>query len=44
MKKNWLSDRLPAVLTAVMLMLSICAAAFAESYSAGIMRLLNYEG
>ena len=44
MKKKGTFRRYFAMAAIVLLMLSICAAALAESYSAGVMRLLNYEG
>ena len=44
MKKNDFFRRCFAMLMIFMLTLNIGTAAFAESYSANVMRLLNYEG
>ena len=44
MKKNDFFRRCFAMLMIFMLTLNIGTAAFAESYSASVMRLLNYEG
>ena len=44
MKKTGFRYRCLVILTAAVLLLSVCAAALAESYSANIMRLMNYEG
>ena len=44
MKKNEFIHRYSALAMIVILMLNVCSASFAESYSANVMRLLNYEG